>query len=149
MFGFKGGESCEVYTHTTTHTAQTVTGLSQTVMASMCEWGNYTVSFTTIMLFGSFESHYKSFPVSSAVGRGPSHTHSDTIQPKDSDEQLYLRPGVIVISRREENNSSSNGRLVFFLFPPELLKRYECHLGLIHRAPICRWEVCPVVNVML
>lgn len=117
MFGFKGGESCEVYTHTTTHTAQTVTGLSQTVMASMCEWGNYTVSFTTIMLFGSFESHYKSFPVSSAVGRGPSHTHSDTIQPKDSDEQLYLRPGVIVISRREENNSSSNGRLFFFISP--------------------------------
>lgn len=53
---------------------QTVTGHFQHVMVSMCEWGNYTMSFTMTILFGSFDSDCKPFPV--YVGIDPSYTYS-------------------------------------------------------------------------
>lgn len=52
--------------HVVNHThTRTVAGFFQNIMGSMCEWGNYKVSVTKIMLYGSFASHLKPLPVES------------------------------------------------------------------------------------
>lgn len=82
--GSKPVSHIALYAHNHTHThLQTVTGRFQNVMVSMCEWGNYTMSFTTTMLYGWFDSLCKPFPVD--AGGDPSYIYSYTrsIRPKD------------------------------------------------------------------